>query len=141
MKKSNHFCCQPQKKGDEALTIGLKTSSEDWGGIVEDFGEGATVLGDGVVPEEGVTFVLGDGVEIVPEEGVTFVLGDGVEIVPEEGVTFVLGDGVEIVPEENFGVGRVAVEGAMVAGFCFVLQKPYRTITIIAPTNAPIFNQ
>ena len=63
-------------------------------------------------------------------------LGDGV--VPEEGMT-VLGDGV--VPEENFGVGRVAVEGEMVAGFGFVLQKPYRTITIIAPTNAPIFNQ
>ena len=125
MKKSNHFCCQPQKKGDEALTTGLKTSSEDWVGIVEDFGEGATVLGDGVVPEEGVTFVLGDGVEIIPEEGVTFVLGDG----------------VEIVPEENFGVGRVAVEGSMVDGFGFVLQKPYRTITIIAPTNAPIFNQ
>jgi hypothetical protein len=124
MKKINPFCCQPQKKRDEALTTGLKTSSEDWGGIVEDFGEGATVWGDGVVPEEGMT-----------------VLGDGVEIVPEEGVTFVLGDGVEIVPEENFGVGRVAVEGAMVAGFGFVLQKPYRTITIIAPTNAPIFNQ
>jgi hypothetical protein len=120
--------CQPQKKGDEALTTGLKTSSEGWVGTVEDIGEGVTV-------------VLGDGIEIVPEEGVTFVLGDGIEIVPEEGVTFVLGDGVEIVPEENFGVGRVAVEGAMVAGFCFVLQKPYRTITIIAPTNAPIFNQ